>query len=68
MLGIIINKAKGNIDTVLTKLNDLDLPILGQIPEDNVIMEFDLKGIPLIEIPENNPSFLAIKEIIPKIL
>ena len=67
-LGVIINKAKGNIDSILIKLNDLDLPILGQIPEDETIMEFDLNGIPLIEIPENNPSMLAIKDIIPKIL
>ena len=67
-LGVIINKAKGNIDTILKKLIDLDLPILGQIPEDEMIMEFDLNGIPLIEIPENNPSMLAIKDIIPKIL
>jgi len=67
-LGVIVNKAKGNIDSLLKKLKDLDLPILGQIPDDEVIMEFDLNGIPLIEIPDNIPSMLAMKDVLPKIL
>jgi len=67
-LGIIINKVKGNIDPILTKLNDLNLPIFGHVPEDAAIMEFDLNGIPLIEIPENTPSLLALKKLIPKII
>ena len=47
-LGVIINKAKGNIDSILRKLKDLDLPIFGQVPDDEMIMEFDLNGTPLI--------------------
>ncbi|MHA1147904.1 MAG: nucleotide-binding protein [Promethearchaeota archaeon] len=67
-IGVIINKVKGNIDPILQKLNQVALPILGQIPEDEKIVEFDLNGRPLIELDNTTPSYSVLKEIVKNIL
>ncbi|MFX1316646.1 MAG: AAA family ATPase [Promethearchaeota archaeon] len=67
-LGVIINKVKGNIDSILKKLEYLNLPLLGQIPEDPNIIESDLLGNSIIDIPDNSPSKSAIKSILGKVL
>ena len=67
-LGIIINKAKNDIQLILNKLDELNLSVLGKIPEDRYIMEFDLKGNSIIDIPENSPSRTAINELTKEVL
>ncbi len=66
-LGVIINKVRGNIDSLVEKLEQLNLPIYARVPEDQKIMEFDLNGTPLIELPDT-PSHLILKKIVKKIL
>lgn len=67
-LGVILNRVKGNTSFVMKKLEDLDLPLLAEIPEDNMIIEFELKGKPIIDIPEDSASFLAVNNLVEKIL
>ncbi|MFX1320991.1 MAG: AAA family ATPase [Promethearchaeota archaeon] len=67
-LGIIINKVKGNIDIIIEKLSKLNFPIIGQIPEDPNIIEFDLLGNSIIDIPENAPGKIAINQFLKDIL
>lgn len=67
-LGIIINKTRGNIDIITEKLSNLDFPIIGQIPEDPNIIENDLVGKSIIDIPENAPSKIAINQFLKEIL
>ena len=62
-LGIILNRVKGNIDFIRKKLNDLNLPLLGEIPEDNNITKFEVKGKSIIDISENSKSYLALNNI-----
>ncbi|MFX1504385.1 MAG: AAA family ATPase [Promethearchaeota archaeon] len=62
-LGIILNRAKGNIDFIHKKLKDLNLPLLGEIPEDSNITKFDAKGKSIIDISENSKSYLALNNI-----
>jgi CO dehydrogenase maturation factor len=66
--GIVLNRVKGNIDYVIKKLEDLDLPLLAKIPEDDIITKFELKGTPIIDVPEDLKSFLAINELIKNLL
>ncbi|MFX0019605.1 MAG: AAA family ATPase [Promethearchaeota archaeon] len=63
-LGVLINKVKGNIDIIINKLKELKLPLIGSIPEDNIIMEFDLQGKPLIDIPNDSVSYESLKNAI----
>ncbi|MFX1493589.1 MAG: hypothetical protein ACFFBZ_04840, partial [Promethearchaeota archaeon] len=63
-LGVLINKVKGNIDIITKKLKELELPLIGSIPEDNVIVEFDIEGKPLIDIPEDSVSYMSLKNAV----
>lgn len=67
-LGVILNKVKGNFEYILDKLEELDLPLLAEIPEDPNILEFDMKGIPIIDLPNNSKSLLSINKLAEKIL
>ena len=62
--GVILNRVKGDIDYIMEKLEDLKLPLLAKIPEDDIVTEYELKGKPIIEIHENSRSFLAVNKII----
>ncbi len=67
-IGVIINKIKGNINTLIDKLNSLNLPIYAQIPEDQKVLEYDLLGTPLIDLPEESSSQLVINKLVKQIL
>ncbi|MFW9771805.1 MAG: AAA family ATPase [Promethearchaeota archaeon] len=66
-LGIIINKANENIGLLINKLKELDLPLIGTIPQDNLVIEYDLKGKPLIDLPDDSKSLISLKFLIKKI-
>mgnify|MGYP005843343363 CR=1 FL=1 len=42
---------------------DLGLPLVGTLPEDPLIVEFDLEGRPLIELPADSNAVRAAEEI-----
>ena len=67
-LGVVLNKVKGNIDYIVNKLEELDLPLLARIPEDPNVIEFDIKGNPIIDIPTNSTSLLSMNKLMEKIL
>jgi len=67
-LGVIINKANEKIGILINKLKELDLPLIGTIPQDNLIMEFDLEGKPLIDLPDNSISLKSLKHLLKEIL
>ncbi|MFX0003786.1 MAG: AAA family ATPase [Candidatus Hodarchaeota archaeon] len=67
-LGVILNRVRGNTNQIKQKLKDLNLNLLGEIPEDNIITEYELKGKPIIDIPEKSKSFTFLNKIVDKIL
>jgi CO dehydrogenase maturation factor len=67
-LGLILNRVKGKIDQIKKKLKDLNLNLLGEIPEDALITEFELKGKPIIDIPEKSKIFTVFDKLVEKIL
>ena len=67
-LGVVVNKVKGNIENILKILKEMDLQVFAEIPNDENVIKFDLKGDPIVDIPENSPSLLAIKKLAKKIL
>lgn len=67
-LGVVINKVQGNIDILLGKLKELNLPVWLKIQNEEKIIEFDLKGRPIIDIPDKYMSKLGIYELTKKIL
>jgi len=67
-LGVILNKVRGDIEFLLKKLDDLNLPLMAEIPEDENIVQFDSKGKPLIDLPEKSPSLLSVHKLVKQIL
>ncbi|MFX1389917.1 MAG: AAA family ATPase [Promethearchaeota archaeon] len=67
-LNLILNRVKGNTNQIKKKLKDLKLPLLGEIPEDVTISEFELKGKPIIDLPENSKSYVVISNLVQSIL
>jgi len=66
---LIINQAveePGGI--VLDMIREAGLPLAGIIPRDGTIYEYDLKGKPTIEMPENSPSVSAAFRIFDQII
>ncbi len=67
---LVINQAKnGNAtDEVVKLLEEEGLELIGMIPEDESVYEYDLKGKPTVEIPEDNRAVKAAFEIFDKIV
>ena len=55
-------------EDVLDMLKKENLELIGTIPEDQTVYEFDLEGRPTIELPENNNAVQAAFEIFDKII
>ncbi|MFX0075913.1 MAG: AAA family ATPase [Candidatus Hermodarchaeota archaeon] len=67
-MGVIVNRVKGDIETIIKKLKEYELPVIAQIPEDNLLSKYDLEGKPIIDIPESSLSYQKIKQNIEGIL
>lgn len=61
--GLIINRFKGKMDAFKDVAQQMDLEVLGYIPEDENVNHYDSIGRPLPEIPDDSPGLTAIREI-----
>jgi CO dehydrogenase maturation factor len=67
-LGVIVNRVKGDIGNIVSKLREFELPVIVQIPEDYLLTKYDLEGKAIIDIPESSISYQKIKESMDNIL
>ena len=66
---VVINQCKDKpSEFVLDLIDKSGMELIGTIPEDDTIYEFDLKGLPTIEIPDDNKAFTAAVNIFDKII
>lgn len=66
---VVINRVKDELPENLKEiLEKEELELIQTIPEDKSITEADIENIPLINIKEDSPSFLKVKEMMEKIL
>ena len=66
--GLVINRFKGQDDKLIRENADKwNLQILGHVPDDENITEYDLTGRPIIELPDTSPSVLAVAEILKRL-
>jgi len=66
--GLVLNRWRRGMKSLQERVKNIGLEILGYIPEDKNITEFDLLGKPLIDLPSNSPSLLAVKGIVERLL
>ena len=66
---LVVNRTKEELtDPVLDIIREGGLELAGTVPSDSAIYEYDFKGRPSIEIPEENPSVVEAFKIFDKIV
>jgi len=63
-IGLIINRIKEDPGQLAETAQSMGLDIVGFIPEDNNITEFDLVGRPTVGLPDHSPSVMAVRRIL----
>jgi CO dehydrogenase maturation factor len=70
-IGLIVNRVPGDGSSELKLAPELEqaiaengLKLVGLIPEDPTVGEYDTKGLPLVELPPEAPARQAVERII----
>ena len=65
-VGLIINRAPNGVLNEGTKaeIEKQGLTLLGVVPQDETVYEFDCDGTPIVDLPEDSPVRKAVVEII----
>ncbi len=68
-IGLIINRAPGGVLNEGTKqeIENQGLHLLGVVPQDKTVFDYDCEGKPTINLPEDSPVKKAIREIVDKL-
>ena len=64
---LVVNRFKTENRLITAQAADWNLEVLGFIPEDETLAEYDSIGKPLIELPDTSPSLVAAREIVRKL-
>jgi len=65
--GLVINKFKGGKTIITGMAEEAGLSILGFVPDDYVLAEYDSLGKPITDLPDDSPSVLAVQEIVKRV-
>ncbi len=67
--GLIVNRMKSDNPEIVEKLADEEnLPLLGTIPEDSLVSDYDGEGKPTYNLPDNSVSVVSSFSVFEKIL
>ena len=68
-VGLIINKAPGGelSEGIKEEIRLQELDLIGVVPQDDLVFEYDTEGKPSSEVPEDAPSKKALFEIMNKL-
>lgn len=68
-VGLIVNRApQGRLDQgTLDEIKKQGLKLLGVVPHDEMVYQFDCEGKPTVQLPKNSPVRTALEEIIKKL-
>lgn len=66
---LILNRLNGPMPEVLKETVDqMDIPLLGVVPADDTLMQFEFSGEPLVELDQDSPVFHAVAQMLQEIL
>jgi len=66
---LIINRVAGDIPQALQeKVEELDIPLLGVVPADQQLAEFESSGFPLVDLGDSSPVYQAVSRMMREIL
>jgi CO dehydrogenase maturation factor len=67
--GLILNRLNGQMPPALKeRIDQMDIPLLGVIPADEELTQFEFSGRPLVELDEDSAVYTAVAEILEKAL
>ena len=68
-MGLIVNRAPGGKlnDGIKEEIEKQGLDLLGVVPQDETVYEYDCEGRPTVGLPEDNPVKIALREIVDKL-
>lgn len=68
-MGLIVNRAPGGVlnQGTLEEIENQGLTLLGVVPHDDQVYEYDCDGKPTVTLPEDSPVRLALGEIVNKL-
>ncbi|QSX08348.1 AAA family ATPase [Alkalibacter rhizosphaerae] len=68
-MGLIVNKApEGKLtESILEEIQRQELELIGVIPLDSNVFDYDSTGKPLVQLPEDSPAKVALKDIMKKL-
>lgn len=68
-MGLIVNRAPGGKlnEGTMEEIEKQGLTLLGVVPHDDTVYEYDCDGKPTVNLPEDSPVRLALDEIIKKL-
>jgi CO dehydrogenase maturation factor len=62
--GLVVNRFGSAGEQVAAKAEEAGLEILGHVPEDPALAQYDSRGEPLTGLPETSPSVVAVRGIL----
>lgn len=66
---LILNRLTGEIpDALQERLDALNIPLLGVVPADGKLTEFEFSGRPLVELGEDSPVYQSVSRMMAQIL
>jgi len=64
-MGIVVTRAPAQLnEKFLEEAEDIGLPIVGVIPDDPALMDFDMEKRSLMELPDTSPAVLAVESLL----
>lgn len=65
---LVVSKVvEGSVEALREEIEKTGLELVGTIPMDENVREFDLHSKPLVKLPDDSPAVLAVKDIIKNI-
>lgn len=65
--GLILNRLNGAVPPALQeRIDKMDIPLLGVVPADSELTEFEFSGRPLVELDKDSEVFSAVAKILEK--
>jgi len=66
---LILNRLNGEIPAPLqARIDEMDIPLLGVVPADEQLVEFEFNGRPLVDLGDESPVYQAVAGMMGAIL
>ena len=66
---LVLNRVAGPVPKVAqARIDAMDIPLLGVVPDDPALVAYEVEGRPMVEIEESSPAYQAVAAMMGEIL